>query len=570
MTYNFHIFFEFYVFILYLQKLTKFMFGLKKLLLSVGFSILAFFLVFNSMAQGKVYYDKNNNKTNSPDNAYFYCDGETGRVTCYYQSNDKKYFEGKILQSKENFEDNLFTGQCTWYFKNGMKKVVKNFDEEGRLNGDVIYYYESGDVDKIYSYKDGKKKDNFYFEYGQNKELWKVYKDNFSDNRFEWELNKSDREKVEISNNRLSICSYEDKGTSRWISIPHKNNNFIIEAVFDINNEEIKKLKRKSKISVSEYCLIFGFKDWANYCYFCYRDNQTLTIGFEYEGVHQKKAKNIYPPIKVDNKNITLKVLNINDKVYYSINGQVVFTSNSLMYGGDKIGFMLLGVGCIDVKSFMVKVDESSAEDLSNSKDIPFKGSGTGFLISENGYIATCYHVVDNVKEIFIEYEGKNIPAKLVIFDKDNDLAILKAENLNVDSLYIDISNKAVDVGQEIFTLGYPLALSGMGTNVKFNDGKISSKTGYNNRINAFQSSIPVQPGNSGSPVFDQNGKLIGVINAKIEGGDNVSYVIKSPYLTNLINTLDDFKKNPVDISSKPLDEKIKLLKENVFLIKVK
>jgi hypothetical protein len=247
------------------------MFELKKLLLSAGFSILAFFLVFNSMAQGKVYYDKNNNKTNSPDNAYFYCDGETGRVTCYYQSNDKKYFEGKILQSKENFEDNLFTGQCTWYFKNGMKKVVKNFDEEGRLNGDVIYYYESGDVDKIYSYKDGKKKDNFYFEYGQNKELWKVYKDNFSDNRFEWELNKSDREKVEISNNRLSICSYEDKGTSRWISIPHKNNNFIIEAVFDINNEEIKKLKRKSKISVSEYCLIFGFKDWGQLLLFLYK-----------------------------------------------------------------------------------------------------------------------------------------------------------------------------------------------------------------------------------------------------------------------------------------------------------
>lgn len=349
MTYNFHIFFEFYVFILYLQKLTKFMFGLKKLLLSVGFSILAFFLVFNSMAQGKVYYDKNNNKTNSPDNAYFYCDGETGRVTCYYQSNDKKYFEGKILQSKENFEDNLFTGQCTWYFKNGMKKVVKNFDEEGRLNGDVIYYYESGDVDKIYSYKDGKKKDNFYFEYGQNKELWKVYKDNFSDNRFEWELNKSDREKVEISNNRLSICSYEDKGTSRWISIPHKNNNFIIEAVFDINNEEIKKLKRKSKISVSEYCLFFGFKDWANYCYFCISDNYTLSLGLEYEGVHQKEASKIYPTVNIDNNNITLKILNIDDKVYFSVNGQVAYVSKPFIYSGDKIGFMLLGLSCIDV-----------------------------------------------------------------------------------------------------------------------------------------------------------------------------------------------------------------------------
>ena len=70
-----------------------------------------------------------------------------------------------------------------------------------------------------------------------------------------------------------------------------------------------------------------------------------------------------------------------------------------------------------------------------------------------------------------------------------------------------------------------------MGKEAKFTDGKISAKTGYEGAVNSFQSTIPVQPGNSGGPVFNDLGQLVGVINARINNADNVSYAIKLNYI---------------------------------------
>jgi S1-C subfamily serine protease len=116
------------------------------------------------------------------------------------------------------------------------------------------------------------------------------------------------------------------------------------------------------------------------------------------------------------------------------------------------------------------------------------------------------------------------------------------------------------------------MALAGMGKETKFTDGKISSKTGYNNSINSFQTSVPVQPGNSGGPLFDDKGKLIGVINAKIKEADNVSYAIKLNYIKNLIEILPETIDIPNDtsVSNLSLQEQVKLLSNYVVLIKIK
>ncbi|MBK6522650.1 MAG: trypsin-like peptidase domain-containing protein [Sphingobacteriaceae bacterium] len=79
-----------------------------------------------------------------------------------------------------------------------------------------------------------------------------------------------------------------------------------------------------------------------------------------------------------------------------------------------------------------------------------------------------------------------------------------------------------------------------MGKEAKFTDGKVSSKTGFNGAINSFQSTIPVQPGNSGGPVFNDKGQMVGVINATYREADNVSYAIKLNYINNLIDLLAD------------------------------
>jgi S1-C subfamily serine protease len=128
------------------------------------------------------------------------------------------------------------------------------------------------------------------------------------------------------------------------------------------------------------------------------------------------------------------------------------------------------------------------------------------------------------------------------------------------------------DIGSPAYTIGYPMALSGMGKEPKFSDGRISSKMGYNNDLNSFQTTIPVQPGNSGGPVFNEKGELIGLINSKISNADNVSYAIKLNYIRSLLETLPEDLKFPGsnDISSARLEEQVKNFINLVVLIKIK
>ena len=116
------------------------------------------------------------------------------------------------------------------------------------------------------------------------------------------------------------------------------------------------------------------------------------------------------------------------------------------------------------------------------------------------------------------------------------------------------------------------MALTVMGEEVKFTDGKISSKTGFQGDITTYQISVPVQPGNSGGPLFDYDGNIIGVVNAKIMEADNVSYAIKLTYLKNLIDVIPDklILPNDITISQKTLTEKIKILSNYVVLIKIR
>jgi S1-C subfamily serine protease len=168
------------------------------------------------------------------------------------------------------------------------------------------------------------------------------------------------------------------------------------------------------------------------------------------------------------------------------------------------------------------------------------QSSGTGFFISNNGYIVTCYHVIEGATEISIKGINndfyKKYKARIVATDKINDLAILKIDcNLESPinySLKWDVS----DVGQEVFTLGYPLKTT-MGEEIKLTNGIISSKSGFQGDITTYQITVPVQPGNSGGPLFDKNGFVIGVINAKHTGAENAGYAVKSNILKNLIQS---------------------------------
>jgi S1-C subfamily serine protease len=202
------------------------------------------------------------------------------------------------------------------------------------------------------------------------------------------------------------------------------------------------------------------------------------------------------------------------------------------------------------------------------------QSSGTGFLISNNGYIATCYHVIEGATELSVTGINNDFSrkyrARIVATDKANDLAILKID-FNVEmpisySFKWDVS----EVGQEVFTLGYPLKTT-MGEEIKLTNGIISSKSGFQGDITTYQITVPVQPGNSGGPLFDKNGFVIGVINAKHTGAENVGYAVKSNILKNLIQSSSQNITLPQSnqLYGKPLTSQVKLAKKDVLIIEV-
>lgn len=200
--------------------------------------------------------------------------------------------------------------------------------------------------------------------------------------------------------------------------------------------------------------------------------------------------------------------------------------------------------------------------------------SGTGFALN-NGYVVTNYHVIEEAKSITIKgVKGDfntDLAADVVATDKYNDLALLKITDNRFNgfgTIPYKIKTNTSEVGENVFVLGYPLT-STMGDEIKLTTGVISSKTGFQGDVSLYQISAPVQPGNSGGPLFDNNGNLIGIINAKHGGAENVSYAIKTSYLRNLIESYTSSTILPSNntLSGLPLTEKVKKAKNFVFMI---
>lgn len=140
-------------------------------------------------------------------------------------------------------------------------------------------------------------------------------------------------------------------------------------------------------------------------------------------------------------------------------------------------------------------------------------------LLPQNGIIVTNFHVVDGANgiDVFVNRNGeiKTYNAKVLISDKANDISILKIEDksfTNFAQLPYAVKTPILDVGTSVFALGYPMS-DILGEEIKVTDGIISSKTGYQGDVVTYQISVPIQPGNSGGPLFDKNGNLVGITN---------------------------------------------------------
>lgn len=202
---------------------------------------------------------------------------------------------------------------------------------------------------------------------------------------------------------------------------------------------------------------------------------------------------------------------------------------------------------------------------------------GTGFLVNSDGYIITNYHIIEganNVKVLGIKGDfNTTFEAEVVAIDRQCDLALLKVESKIVTfdtPPYKFVTSKNTNQAESIYTLGYPIKEI-LGNEIKITNGIINSKSGYKGSISEFQISASIQPGNSGSPLFNENGELIGVISSKIQSNEieNVGYALKSDYLIVFLNQVEQVKYNAIEntIQEKELTEQVKLISDFIYLI---
>jgi len=230
-----------------------------------------------------------------------------------------------------------------------------------------------------------------------------------------------------------------------------------------------------------------------------------------------------------------------------------------------------------DDKTMYLKLYPTSDDDTYQSTDKIEPSSGTGFAISSKGIIATNYHVTNGSKDIKVRgINGdfsKSFKTKILVEDKNNDLSIIQITDSSFTSLGqipYTIFNKTADVGCSVYALGYPLKAV-MGDEIKLTNGIISSRSGYQGDVTSYQISVPLQPGNSGGPLFDYNGNIVGIVNAKLTIGENVSYAIKSSYLLNLVEILQDKILLPTNntLIGKTLSTQVKSLNKFVYIIEI-
>ncbi len=496
----------------------------------------------------------------------------------FHESIATWYHQNGKIEQKRYYMNNKLNGMNTFYYDNGQIASEANYNS-GILDGEYKQWYKTGKLKLVAIYENGNLLENKYIEYDEIGVGAIVYKENFYQNKLDWVANYDSSKSEIIENNQLGISVTSENTISRfnYISLEQKSD-YSIESIVQKKNGEDN----------NGYGLLFGFKDWDNYYQFLISGNGMFMISSKFEGIRldiTEWTSSDY--INKGNERNLLKVIKIDDTFIFSINGKVVKRDESSSLRGNNFG-MLVGGGKgeyvlenITIKEFVTNEVLANRIPNNSTKESAWKGNGTGFFIDKNGYLATNYHVVEDAIDIEIEFVKngvkKNFSAKVIQTDKQNDLAIIKITDdsfVSFNKLPYNFKTDISDVGSNVFALGYPMALTVMGTEIKFTDGKISSKTGYQGDITTYQTTTPIQPGNSGGPLFDYDGNIIGINSAILRPDvtDNVSYSIKSNYLKNLVDVLDYKVSLPSDqmIANKTLTEKIKILSDYVVLIKVR
>lgn len=187
--------------------------------------------------------------------------------------------------------------------------------------------------------------------------------------------------------------------------------------------------------------------------------------------------------------------------------------------------------------------DKFAIESIDSGKQPIPSSSGSGTLISSDGHILTAAHVVAGAKRIQLVTSLGESEGKILVLDTANDVALIQAAGSGFHHIKIGNAARSVRLGQPVSTIGFPNVLI-QGRSPKVTRGEISSINGFGDDPRMLQISVPIQPGNSGGPLLDESGSLVGIILSKLDASltgnkivvpQNVNYALKGSYILPLI-----------------------------------
>lgn len=208
-----------------------------------------------------------------------------------------------------------------------------------------------------------------------------------------------------------------------------------------------------------------------------------------------------------------------------------------------------------------------------------FTRGGTGFLVDGRGYLLTNAHVVKNATVVEVQNPLGEYQARIIQLDRQSDLALLKIEDTTYhafNALPYGISRIGADLGDDLFTLGYPRPT------IVYGKGYLSAETGFQGDTTAFQLTIAANPGNSGTPVLNNDGEVIGIVTSSQANAEGMVFAVRSK---NIVNALDSMRVDSTLLKSdstlatlripstsvlKGMDRRtqIKRLRDYIFIVK--
>lgn len=222
-----------------------------------------------------------------------------------------------------------------------------------------------------------------------------------------------------------------------------------------------------------------------------------------------------------------------------------------------------------------VKKDQNEIlKSMNSGPESPGSFGGTGFALTSDGYLVTNSHVVNGADSVYIQNSaGQSFKVKVVHEDLAFDVAILKVtdpEFRSLGAIPYTFKKSAADVGENVFTIGYPKDDGVLGK------GYLSSKTGYEGDTTEYQVDISVNNGNSGGPLLDNKGNIIGVIKRKKSAADGTGFAVKAKYI---LSAIDSMQVNSTDakialnksnsLAGLNITSQYKKLQDYIFMVKV-